>query len=93
MADSTIKRAQLREVLHSAFAAVRGDEANRSTSVITLDHLLSERVTSIQQSKLPALDELEKKFNSVIQSIKDAGTDVARLEELGLHEANIPEDL
>lgn len=83
MADQ-IKGDQLREVLHSAFAFVRAYEANRSTSVITLDHLLSEQVTSIQQDKLPALDTLERKFNSVVADIKNAGSDSERLAALGL---------
>lgn len=87
MADE-VKGAQLREVLHSAFAYVRATEQNRSTSAITLDHLLQEQVTSIEQDKLPALDSLEKKLKTAVEAIEDAGTDIEKLKQLGIYEVD-----
>lgn len=87
MADD-IKGMQLRTVLHSAFSFVRATETNRATSAITLDHLLQERVTSIQKDKLPALDDLEKKLKSVVEAIEKAGTDAERLKQLGIYEVD-----
>lgn len=87
-----IRGTQLRTVLHQAFSTIRASETNRSTSAITLDHLLQEQVTSIEQAKLPALDSLEKSLKAVVQSIEDAGTDTERLKQLGVYEADIVDD-
>lgn len=45
------------DMLHSAYAAIRGMEMNRSMAPVTLDHLLKEHIESIKggQSRLIVL--------------------------------------
>lgn len=64
-----------REMLHAAYAAVRGAAMNRAVSSITLDHLLQEQIDSIRGSKkrvskLAVLDTIEKNINNVINSTR-----------------------
>lgn len=41
----------IQRVLHSAYAFIRGVEANKSTSSLTLDHLLSEQIQRLKQGE------------------------------------------
>jgi hypothetical protein len=64
-----------REMLHSAYAAVRGSAMNTAVSSITLDHLLQEQIDVIRGSKkrvskLDVLDTIEKNINGVGQAAR-----------------------
>lgn len=78
----------LRNTLAGGIAFVKGVEQNRATSAITLDHLLQEHVTSIREKKVPQIDELESALNAAVKAVVDAGTDEAKLKELGVFEAD-----
>jgi hypothetical protein len=64
-----------REMLHSAYAAVRGSAMNTTVASITLDHLLQEQIDSIRGSKkrvskLGILDTIEKNIDGVVQAAR-----------------------
>lgn len=98
----------IEEMLHSAYAAIRGMEQNRSMAPITLDHLLKEHIDAIRGGtnrsivlastgtrdkksmkvpKLAALDAIQRSIDQVVNAVSAAGSDKAKLRDLGLDDA------
>lgn len=45
----------IRKVLHSAYAFIRGAETNKATSSLTIDHLIEEQIQRLKQGETRAI--------------------------------------
>jgi hypothetical protein len=63
----------IRRIIHSAYSLIRSDQANRSISSLTLDHLLQEHINLISRSET-------RQINS--EQGGDEGNRVSKIDQL-----------